>query len=70
MRIEILKDHKALILLLLLTCMISLQVLAGYSHRDLCGNAWGVDDAFISYRYAQNLMTGNGLVFNLSLIHI
>lgn len=44
--------------------MTSLQVFAGYSHRDLCGNAWGVDDAYISYRYAQNLMAGNGLVFN------
>jgi hypothetical protein len=25
---------------------------------------WGLDDAYISYRYAQNLAQGNGLVFN------
>ena len=27
-------------------------------------NGWGADDAFISYRYARNLATGRGLVFN------
>jgi len=26
---------------------------------------WGLDDAYISYRYAQNLARGDGLVFNL-----
>jgi len=41
-----------------------LQILAGYSHPDLSGHAWGTDDAYISYRYAHNLAVGNGLVFN------
>ncbi|HJX38261.1 MAG TPA: hypothetical protein VJ714_06665 [Anaerolineae bacterium] len=34
----------------------------GFYYRDLGGAA--VDDAFISFRYAQNLVTGQGLVFN------
>lgn len=42
--------------------MTSLQVFVGYSHRDLCGNAWGADDAYISYRYAQNLMADPVLI--------
>jgi hypothetical protein len=25
---------------------------------------WGLDDAYISYRYSQNLAQGKGLVFN------
>ena len=37
----------------------------GYSHRDLSGHAWGTDDAYITYRYAQNLIGGHGLVYNL-----
>ncbi len=36
----------------------------GYSHADFSGHAWGSDDAYISYRYAQNLAAGHGLVFN------
>jgi hypothetical protein len=28
------------------------------------GHGWGLDDAYISYRYAGNLASGNGLVFN------
>jgi arabinofuranosyltransferase len=48
----------------LLVAICAIHVVVGYSHRDLCGNAWGTDDAFISYRYAQNLVNGNGLVFN------
>lgn len=39
------------------------HVLYGYSIPS-SGHAFGSDDAFISYRYAQNLVTGNGLVFN------
>lgn len=35
----------------------------GYS-IPFSGNAFGSDDAFISYRYAANLLAGNGLVFN------
>lgn len=36
----------------------------GYSYPDQPGHAYGSDDAYISYRYAQNLVNGNGLVFN------
>lgn len=36
----------------------------GYFHRDLSGNAWGADDAYISYRYAKNFAQKYGLVFN------
>ena len=49
----------------------------GYFHYDWSGDAWGTDDAYISYRYAKNFSEGHGLVFNqgdqvegLSLIHI
>jgi arabinofuranosyltransferase len=42
----------------------SVHILGGYSHFDLTGNAIGTDDAYISYRYAENLVTGVGLVFN------
>ncbi|HYL05363.1 MAG TPA: hypothetical protein VE075_04955 [Thermoanaerobaculia bacterium] len=41
-----------------------LQILAGYSDASLSGHAWGADDAYISYRYAENLAAGRGLVFN------
>jgi arabinofuranosyltransferase len=52
----------AAVLLLLAGCI--LQIVAGYSHPDLSGHAWGSDDAYISYRYAQHLASGQGLVFN------
>jgi arabinofuranosyltransferase len=43
-----------------------LILLAGSTLHMLGGspNGWGVDDAFISYRYARNLSEGQGLVFN------
>lgn len=40
------------------------QVGFGYFDHDFSGHALGADDAFISYRYASNLVSGNGLVFN------
>jgi hypothetical protein len=49
-------------ILLLAGCL--LQFVAGYSDPDLSGHAWGCDDAYISYRYALNLASGQGLVFN------
>ncbi len=36
----------------------------GYFHYDWSGDAWGTDDAYISYRYAKNFSEGHGLVFN------
>jgi len=41
-----------------------LHARAGYFQDDLSGHARGSDDAYISYRYAQNLARGEGLVFN------
>lgn len=41
-----------------------LHARAGYFQDDLSGHARGSDDAYISYRYAQNLARGHGLVFN------
>jgi hypothetical protein len=40
------------------------QVGFGYFDHDFSGHALGADDAFISYRYASHLVSGNGLVFN------
>ena len=40
------------------------HALRGYAHEDLSGHAAGSDDAYISYRYARNLASGDGLVFN------
>jgi len=40
-----------------------LHARAGYFQDDLSGHARGSDDAYISYRYAQNLSRGHGLVF-------
>ncbi len=50
------------LLLLLAGCLV--QTFFGHAHADRRGHAWGLDDAFISYRYAQNLFEGKGLVFN------
>lgn len=42
-----------------------LHVAAGYSAGiDTSEHALGVDDAYISFRYARNLVEGHGLVFN------
>ena len=38
----------------------ALHALRGYSHEDLSGHAAGADDAYISYRYARNLASGDG----------
>lgn len=50
--------------LLLLLAGALAQILFGFSHFGQAGHAWGADDAYISYRYAENLASGNGLVFN------
>jgi hypothetical protein len=52
--------------MLLLVAMLgaTAHYLFGFSHADLSGHAWGSDDAYISFRYARNLLDGNGLVFN------
>ena len=52
----------AAVLALLGGCV--LQATWGYTHDDLSGHAEGSDDAFISFRYARNLVAGHGLVFN------
>ena len=50
--------------LVLLASGCLLQAACGSTHVDLSGHAEGSDDAFISYRYARNLVSGQGLVFN------
>ncbi len=35
-----------------------------YWNSEEASHTWGMDDAFITYRYAQNLVAGHGLVFN------
>ena len=58
------KAGLALCLLILLAGSI-LQVLYGESFPGKgTGSEWGLDDAYISYRYAENLVRGEGLVFN------
>ena len=41
-----------------------IHIYYGYNYLDNSGHKWGSDDAFISYRYAQNFAHGDGLVFN------
>ncbi len=53
-----------LLAILLLLGGSALHTVAGYSDKDLSGHAWGSDDAYISYRYARNLVEGHGLVYN------
>lgn len=50
------------LVLLILGCLV--QAAWGYSYSDLSGHAEGSDDAYISFRYARNLVAGHGLVFN------
>ncbi len=50
-------------LLILITGVI-IHIFFGYFHADSAGHAWGNEDAFIGYRYSQNLAMGNGFVFN------
>jgi arabinofuranosyltransferase len=44
--------------------LLLLGVLALFALYRILGRAWTCDDAFISYRYADNLAHGHGLVFN------
>ncbi len=53
-----------IIVLLLAVTGAYLHYAYGYSHADLSGHAWGSDDAYISFRYAENLVNGHGLVYN------
>lgn len=50
--------------LVLLAAGCLLQAARGSTSTDLSGHAVGSDDAFISFRYARNLIAGQGLVFN------
>lgn len=52
------------VILLLAITGTYLHYFYGYSHPDLSGHAWGSDDAYISYRYASNMVNGFGLVYN------
>ncbi len=55
--------HVAAAVVLLVGALLHLA--AGYSGgTDTSEHALGTDDAYITYRYAQNLVAGHGLVFN------
>lgn len=45
--------------------LVVLAGLVGYYLISLRPTVWTLDDAFISFRYARNLINGNGLVFNV-----
>lgn len=68
-QVEILKSERSLLFFggllagLFVIAGVALHAIYGYS-IPFSGNAFGSDDAFISYRYAANLLAGNGLVFN------
>lgn len=54
-----------IIALVILLAGFALQTLAGYSSGSASTvHARGSDDAYISYRYAENLAEGHGLVYN------
>ncbi len=44
---------------------ILIHFLFGYSGELTSGHAFTSDDAFITYKYAENLFLGNGIVFNI-----
>tara|TARA_R110000868_G_scaffold32183_9_gene117353 strand:- start:4308 stop:5813 length:1506 start_codon:yes stop_codon:yes gene_type:complete len=46
--------------------MVYVQYNYGYSWPYKSMHAYGTDDAFITYRYAFNLFSGNGLYFNIN----
>jgi arabinofuranosyltransferase len=54
---------------ILLLSGVAAHFLYGYGYGEsptfLSAHAWGNDDAYISYRYAQNLLDGHGLVYNV-----
>jgi arabinofuranosyltransferase len=54
------------IALLIATLGITAHYLFGQSWTTISGHALGSDDAYISFRYAENLFYGKGLVFNPS----
>lgn len=63
-----LSRHQIAFFILVLACTcagIIAHMLLGYSiGGDYSGHAYGTDDAFITYRYAENLINGYGIVFN------
>lgn len=58
------KHTKILLIIAILLGGVCIHTFMGYSSADLSGHAWGSDDAYITYRYAQNFADGNGIVFN------
>jgi hypothetical protein len=59
-------NYPILILILLITYGIIYQFFYGFSWTITSGHAFASDDAFITYRYAQNIYLGNGAYFNIS----
>lgn len=58
-------DYKILILSLLIVSGIISQFYYGFSWADSSCHSFASDDAFITYRYAQNLYFGNGAYYNI-----
>jgi len=62
--------HKTYILATILVFFTSvgiiLHYLYGFSWPSTSGHSFASDDAFITYRYAQNLFLGNGAYFNIN----
>ncbi len=47
-------------------CGIAIQFFYGFSWTSTSGHSFASDDAFITYRYAENFFLGNGIYFNPS----
>lgn len=60
------KENIYILLIVLLTSIgIYFQFYYGFSWTITSGHTFASDDAFITYRYAQNLFLGNGAYFNI-----
>ena len=54
------------LIVFLTLCGIAIQFFYGFSWTDTSGHSFASDDAFITYRYAENFFLGNGIYFNSS----
>lgn len=61
---RLLRHFFSVICLVILIAACLVHMFFGYTLRGRPGHAWGCDDAYISYRYAENFGEGKGLVYN------
>ena len=65
MKIILTKKHILILSIVLVTLFgVLMHFMYGFSSINRSGFAFASDDAFISYKYAQNLFLGNGINFN------